>query len=82
MTLAAARATIMAGLARCPVCGAAVLEAEKSDNLETVSFECEAAFYLQAGSIIAVSRICSSPSHVAVRHLEAQAASLAAKEAA
>lgn len=82
MTLIAARSTIMARLSRCPVCGAAVQEAEKSNNLETVTFDCEAALYLQPGSIIGVSRICSAPTHVAIRHLEAQAAELAAKEAA
>lgn len=82
MTIAAARAAIMAGLGRCPVCGAAVQEAEKSDNLETVVFECEAAFYLQPGGIIAASRICAAPTMVAVRDLERRAAERAAKEAA
>lgn len=82
MTLIAARAALMAGLSRCPVCGAAIQEAEKSDNLETVVFACEAAFYLQPGGIIAASRICAQPTQLAVRHLEIQAVELAAKEAA
>lgn len=82
MTIIAARASIMANLGRCPVCGAAVFEAEKSDNLETIVFECEAAFYLQPGGVIAASRICASPTQVAVRHLEEQAVALTAKEAA
>lgn len=82
MKLTSARSAIMAHLFRCPVCGAAVLEAEKSDNLETVAFVCEAAFYLQTGSIIGVSRICGAPTHVAVRQLEQQAVDMTAKEAA
>ena len=82
MTLIAARATIMAKLGRCPVCGAAVQEAEKSDNLETIVFDCEAAFYLQPGGVIAASRICAGPTQVAVRHLEEQAVAIAVGEAA
>ena len=80
MTLIAARAAVMARMVRCPVCGADAREAEKSDNLETIAFACEAAFYLQRGGIIAASRICAAPTHLAVRHLEQQAAHLAAKE--
>jgi hypothetical protein len=82
MTIIAVRATIMANLSRCPVCGEAVHEVEKSDNLETIVFECEAAFYLQPGGVIAASRICAGPTQVAVRHLEAQAVAIAAEEAA
>ena len=82
MTMIAARAAVMAQLFRCPVCGAVVREAETSDNLETIVFACEAAFYLQPGGIIAASRICAAPTHLAVRHLEQQAAKLAAKEEA
>ncbi len=82
MKLLAARATIMANLSHCPVCGAGTREAEKSDNLETIVFDCEAAFYLQPGGIIAASRICAGPTQVAVRHLEAQAVAIAAEEAA
>ena len=82
MSMVAARAAVMAGLGRCPVCGAAVQEAETSDNLETIVFDCEAAFYLQPGGVIAASRICAAPTHVAVRHLEEQAAAIAVGEAA
>ncbi len=82
MSLISARSAIMAQLYRGPVCGAAAISAEKSDNLETVEFGCDASFYLQTGSIIAVSRICGAPTHVAVHALEQEAAALAAKEAA
>ena len=66
MSLVSARAIVMAGLSRCPVCGAAVQEAERSCHtttgveLETVVFECEAALYLQTGGAIGVSRRSSS----------------------
>ena len=82
MTVIAARSAIMANLVRCPVCGSEAQELSKSETLETVTFDCEAAFYLQTGSIIGVSRICAAPTHVAVRQLEAQAVAIAAKEAA
>lgn len=82
MSIVAARTAVMARLSRCPVCGAAMQETEKSDILETIVFECEAALYLQTGGIIAASRICASPTHLAVRHLEEQAVEMAAKESA
>jgi hypothetical protein len=82
MTLIAARSAVMAQLCRCPVCGAAVISAEKSDNLATVEFDCDAAFFLQTGSVIAVARICSAPTYVAIQHLERQAEQLSAKETA
>lgn len=79
--LPAARSSIMAYLANCPVCGADVQLSEKSDNLELIEFTCEAAFYLQPGSMISVSRVCATPTHVAVRQLELDAVTNAAKEA-
>lgn len=82
MNITSARSAVMAQLFHCPVCGAVPMGAEKSDNLETIEFACDASFYLQTGSIIAISRICGAPSHVAVHQLEKQAAALAAKEAA
>lgn len=81
MNVDSARSAVMASLSRCPVCGAAMQEAEKSETLEIVVFECEAALYLQAGGTIAVSRICVSPSLLAVRHLEEQAVAMATQEA-
>lgn len=80
-TLETARAAVFAALDRCPVCGARLRMVEKSDALESLEFDCEAAFFRAAGCSPAIARVCDGPSYVALAGLEREAAAKAVGKA-
>lgn len=73
MSIERARLAVFGRLSNCPVCGADLHSAEKSDVMEKAYFACGSSFFLVDGLEPSVADACTRPSHVAVRGLEREA---------
>jgi hypothetical protein len=82
MTLENARTEIFRLLRHCPACGADAADNEDLLTFQRAEFVCGAVLTRLTGCMPVVNSPCPSPSMVAVKQLERDAARLASKEAA